>query len=179
MFFYAFRLPCLFVLYQWPVNRLVLKFSDSCIILNVVCSSCNRNLSFENYSFRDKKRSILNKVCKTCHSKYRKKHYLDNKEKYIEKAKSWNQKQKAVLRGYIFQVLENSQCVDCGEKDVIVLEFDHLSNKKLSITQMYRNSSSLQSIKKEVEKCVVRCVNCHRRKTANQFNFWRLKMNES
>lgn len=90
--FDAFRPPCLFVLYQRPVNRLVLKFSDSCIILDVVCTSCHRNLSFENYNFRDKKRGILNKVCKTCHSKYGKKHYLDNKEKYIEKAKGWNQK---------------------------------------------------------------------------------------
>ena len=63
-------------------------------------------------------------------------------------------------------------CVDCGQSDVIVLDFDHRdpSTKMGGPTELARKNSNWKKIKEEIEKCDVRCANCHRRKTAKQFN---------
>jgi len=65
-------------------------------------------------------------------------------------------------------------CVDCGNGDTRVLEFDHISyNKKHIISQMYR-TYAWKSILKEINKCEVRCANCHKIKTDEERN---LKVN--
>lgn len=70
---------------------------------------------------------------------------------------------------YILNYLKSNPCIDCGESDPIVLEFDHITNKKFNISEgkLY----SIEKIREEIEKCEVRCANCHRRKTYFQFNF--------
>jgi len=56
-------------------------------------------------------------------------------------------------------------CVDCGELDPIVLHFDHVRGiKEFSIADMV--TYSMKRVWKEIEKCDVRCANCHTRKTA-------------
>lgn len=66
-------------------------------------------------------------------------------------------------------------CVDCPEKDVVVLDFDHVTGvKKYSISYMIGSGFYPEVIKEEMSKCVVRCANCHRRKTARDFNWRRL-----
>jgi hypothetical protein len=60
-------------------------------------------------------------------------------------------------------------CVDCGNKDWRVLEFDHVNreDKKNSISRLIANNANIKTLKKEVKKCVIRCANCHRIKTFN------------
>lgn len=65
-----------------------------------------------------------------------------------------------------------SPCVDCGEDDPIVLDFDHREPHKKSFNisaAICRGSGiSLEKLEFEVEKCDVRCANCHRRRTHHQ-----------
>jgi hypothetical protein len=56
-------------------------------------------------------------------------------------------------------------CVDCGETDLLVLEFDHLRDKKYNIGEMVNRDFTWGSILREIEKCEVVCANCHRRRT--------------
>ncbi len=69
----------------------------------------------------------------------------------------------------IFDYLRQHPCVDCGQTDIRVLEFDHVerSTKRLAVTAMVgrRNWPTILS---EIEKCEVRCANCHRIKTVEQ-----------
>ena len=141
----------------------------------MLCNKCGTEKAPEDFSFKDSGKSVKKKICKICHSAYRKQHYLQNKAKYIAKAVIWNNKQKDILMQYLFETLRRSQCVDCGEKDIVVLDFDHISDKKLGIAEMYRNRYSLQAIKDEIKKCVIRCANCHRRKTAKESGFWKFR----
>ena len=62
-------------------------------------------------------------------------------------------------------------CVDCGESDPVVLEFDHIADKKAAVTTMVWGGLLWTSIEREIAKCEVRCVNCHRRRTAVQQGF--------
>ncbi len=68
-------------------------------------------------------------------------------------------------------------CMDCGEKDPIVLEFDHRirADKSFDISNALRLGTSIDKILVEMEKCDVVCANCHRRRTALQMNWTLLR----
>lgn len=78
-------------------------------------------------------------------------------------------------RQYVVDYLKSHPCIDCGEPDIIVLDFDHLGDKKDDISNLIGHARSLSVIIKEIDKCVVRCANCHRRKTAIELNSYRVK----
>jgi hypothetical protein len=60
-----------------------------------------------------------------------------------------------------------SCCVDCGEPDPIVLEFDHREGetKSFGIAKATSKAKDLSVILAEVDKCDVVCSNCHQRRT--------------
>jgi hypothetical protein len=77
------------------------------------------------------------------------------------------EKEKAVLQKQEYkkklaEIKSASGCVDCGIKNHIVLDFDHLRDKKYNVSQMVRDGFPWKVIKKEIEKCEVVCANCHR-----------------
>lgn len=63
------------------------------------------------------------------------------------------------------EIKEASGCVDCGIKNHIVLDFDHIRDKKYNISRMIHDGFSWAAIKKEIAKCEVVCANCHRLRT--------------
>lgn len=83
-------------------------------------------------------------------------------------------KNKRRLRAYLLK----HPCVDCGQTDVRVLEFDHVRGKSESITNLLKNTAPWEMIEAEIVKCEVRCVNCHRIKTSERGNWWRHSFNE-
>lgn len=94
------------------------------------------------------------------------KHYLLNKEKMIKRASKNNRIIKDRSKAYVDNYLMSHPCVDCGESDIIVLEFDHVRGvKKYEISNMKFSAMSIATIQKEIDKCEVRCANCHRRVT--------------
>lgn len=72
-----------------------------------------------------------------------------------------------MIRKYIWAYLSNHACIDCGENDPMVLEFDHISQKNDDISNMVKYDS-LERVKAEILLCEVRCANCHRRITAKR-----------
>lgn len=76
-------------------------------------------------------------------------------------------------RRFLWQYLTEHPCVECGERDPVVLEFDHVrGDKRADVGYLVGTGGSLRSLIEEVEKCDVRCANCHRRKTASQLGWW-------
>ena len=117
--------------------------------------------------------------CSSCNKEYQKKWYKNNAAAHKQKISINRKKSKQENRDYIYNFLSNSCCNTCGEKDILVLEFDHLHNKKHNISEMISSGISVESLKKEIEKCQVLCANCHRRKTAIEQNHYRFsKQNE-
>jgi hypothetical protein len=86
-------------------------------------------------------------------------------------AKSWTAPQ---LRNAVFvvEVLRASGCCDCGERDPVVLDFDHVLGKQERIARLV-STSSITSLRAEIERCVVRCANCHRVRTLTISGAWR------
>jgi hypothetical protein len=66
-------------------------------------------------------------------------------------------------------------CVDCGETDIRVLEFDHRPDqvKLADVAQLISRRQPWSIVQAEILKCDVRCSNCHRRLTGARANSWR------
>ena len=77
-------------------------------------------------------------------------------------------------QAYVMDYLMMHSCADCGESDPIVLEFDHQRDKQYNIAKLITNNCSLKRLVLEIDKCQVRCANCHRRKTAGTHGSYRL-----
>lgn len=82
------------------------------------------------------------------------------------------------IRKMVFEFLSTHPCIDCGETDPVVLEFDHTDpkTKTKQISRMLSGHYGWETIVKEIKKCEIRCANCHRRKSYVQFgHFGRTK----
>lgn len=111
--------------------------------------------------------------CRTCNKEANKKWYKKRAEHHKQTTSKNRKKYKQENRDFIFEFLNKNPCNICGEKDVLVLEFDHLHDKKYNISEMISSGLTLEVLKKEIEKCQVLCANCHRRKTAIEQNHYR------
>lgn len=139
------------------------------------CSRCKETKEPHDFNFKVRSLNILQKSCKICTRLEIRKHYDKNKDYYLEKAKKRNKINRLTIQTYIWSYLTSHPCVDCGEKDPIVLDFDHKSDKISEVSSIIKSNQSLTKIKEEISKCEVRCANCHRRKTAKDFNWYKHK----
>lgn len=111
--------------------------------------------------------------CKNCQRQYTKKWNRLNREIL----RTNQQRQRQEKRKLMVEYLKTHPCVDCGEKDILVLEFDHRDPKDKSsgIGPLLHGYNSWKVVLQEIEKCDVRCCNCHRRRTSKQQNCYRLQ----
>ncbi len=139
------------------------------------CSKCLRELDELNFNWKIKG-VRLQYHCKECSRRYIREHYKNNRGYYLKKAYKRNLRIKDESFDYIGSYFKSHPCVDCGEADILVLEFDHKirSEKYVEVSRLIKNRGSLKKLIKEISKCEVRCANCHRRKTAKEDNSWRL-----
>lgn len=140
-----------------------------------VCTKCKKNKSETEFNFKNKELDLRHKQCKNCTRLSVKNHYNKNREYYLEKISKRNSELRSQVIPYIREYLQANPCIDCGERDIVVLEFDHKdpSIKLKAVSPLVRNKHSFAQIRQEIDKCEVRCANCHRRKTANQFNWFK------
>ena len=135
------------------------------------CSKCKKVKLVDEFNFKIKKLGLLHVQCRECTRALIKAHYDKNREYYLDKADKRNSKIKLEVLSYINQHLMENPCIDCGESDLAVLEFDHVGKKPKfkAMSSLIRLGFPLDKIKEEINKCEVRCANCHRRKTYKQF----------
>lgn len=75
----------------------------------------------------------------------------------------YDRKRRKNIYEYLDAVKLARGCTDCGYREhAIALDFDHVRGKKLRNLSQCR---TMKTVKVEIEKCEVRCANCHRIKT--------------
>lgn len=91
---------------------------------------------------------VRDSLCKPCRTKYQ-----TNRRKEI--------KQKAVK--YLGEV-----CIDCGLKshNYSIYDFHHIDPNTKDV-QIGSSGKSFASLKKELDKCILLCANCHRIRHSN------------
>jgi hypothetical protein len=137
-----------------------------------VCPRCKEKKALDEY-YRKKGRRA-GSYCKPCQLAYVREHYRRTSGAYNARRYRLHHVYTNRNRRLVLAHLTQHPCVDCAETDVVVLDFDHVSGTKVSsISVMIRGGTSVRVLQDEIAKCVVRCANCHRRKTAQENGSYR------
>lgn len=101
-------------------------------------------------------------------------HYRANREYYLAKARRRTSRVVKETRLWLLAYLREHPCVDCGNTDVRVLEFDHRDSatKLRDISTLASEGFGLAKVQAEINQCDVRCANCHRIRTHIQRGWW-------
>ena len=144
------------------------------------CTKCRIAKLASEYFVKDKT-GRLHSQCKLCYKEHRKsyykQHYATYHEQYLARAKQRRAGQRLEYRQNMIAYMADKSCVTCGESDIRVLEFDHLdpSLKTFNVSQAVAKGYSWNDVLQEIKKCQLLCANCHKRKTAQQFNWYKAK----
>ena len=128
-----------------------------------VCSKCREEYDISHFSWSIKgvKRHAK---CLKCRSEERSAYYQVHREEELAYKYERQKDRRDEARKYVWEYLSTHPCVDCGETDSIVLSFDHVrGSKKMNLSQMVNQGYSLKVLQAEIDKCEVRCMNCHMR----------------
>jgi hypothetical protein len=136
------------------------------------CGRCEEEKPDEDFAWRRIAKGKKDNYCRPCGAAYKKEHYASNRQKYIDAAEQRRRELLAERMAFLVEYLRDHPCADCGEDDPVVLEFDHLRDKKFAISSGIRERA-WQSVLDEIAKCEVVCANCHRRRTAQRGGFAR------
>ena len=131
-------------------------------IATKVCNKCKQEFPLDNFHKNSTGRLGRNSYCKPCTRGYKRDLY---------------QNARMDLKEIVFNHLSKNPCVDCGETDVLKLEFDHQARKEFNLGKMtVGKKKSVDEIKSEIAKCHVRCGSCHKAKTHKDQRTWKYRM---
>jgi hypothetical protein len=138
------------------------------------CCTCQRPLPLSEFNKRRAAKDGLQARCRSCSQQWRQR----DRAAHIANVGRRNAAQRQRLYARLAEYFEGHPCVDCGESDVRCLEFDHRdrATKTADISRLFKDVASWSVILAEIEKRDVRCANCHRRRTADQFATWRHRL---
>lgn len=139
------------------------------------CTLCKEEKELNSFNKNKTRKDGLSNLCCECSKERSKQYYFDNTEHHKEVINKRKEKLLIENRNKIFDYLIANPCIDCGETNPIVLDFDHKDehDKEFNISKMVGTGYSWLGIKKEINKCDIRCANCHRKRTAIQFNWYK------
>ncbi|WP_157496847.1 hypothetical protein [Leifsonia sp. Leaf264] len=121
------------------------------------CFRCSAVKPSSEFNTSAKTADGLHSYCRECQHQ----HYLDHRERHMENVRRSRDARRNEARALVARRFA-AGCVDCGIADIRVLQFDHVRGTKLdAVSTMIRTGRSLTAISAEIDKCDVRCANCH------------------
>ena len=118
------------------------------------CKRCKKVKPITEYSKAGSRQDGMQPWCKPCVKLRDHERYSQDKNKH----RSWNVKRRDRYYDMLTKYLEKHPCVDCGEADPIVLEFDHRDPtiKDGEVTKMI-GVAAWEKVLEEMAKCDVVC----------------------
>jgi len=142
-----------------------------------VCARCHVAKPLAEFQLKNPSKGWYRSYCRPCASDYGKEHYRQNLVAYLGRNRIRRTLDRPRNRRLVADYLADHPCIDCGEADSIVLEFDHRdpATKSDDVGRIVHTGTAV-AVRAEIEKCDVRCGNCHRRRTLIQFGSYRVWM---
>jgi hypothetical protein len=138
------------------------------------CSRCDLWKSVEDFAYKDRRRGTRRSYCTECCRTYGREHYRLNRSAYAERARKRRVRYRNACQLLAYDYLLAHPCVDCGETNPVVLDFDHRDPAtKIQEVAWFIRRRDLVGLTAEIAKCEVRCANDHRRKTARDLGYAR------
>ena len=123
-----------------------------------ICKKCNKKLEISNFYKQQQKGKngqiwpYYDCYCRKCRTTYSGTRRRNVKEQAIK--------------------YKGGKCIDCGLIDSpCVYDFHHLNPNLKEIALGSMGGMSFNKIKSELDKCVLLCANCHRKRHSNS-DFW-------
>lgn len=141
------------------------------------CGKCGQTKDTVEFGSNRARPDGLQSHCRDCIRQFQAAWYAKNKGLHTanvnKRRKERAEANQTRLIAYLFQ----HPCVECGEADPLMLDFDHVRGEKRDeVAEMVCKDLGWPTILTEIAKCDVRCVRCHRRRTAQQFGFGRARL---
>jgi hypothetical protein len=108
--------------------------------------------------------------CRECFRAY----FRQRGQVHLQQVKKSRAARRETARAFIVDYLARGGCRDCGESDLLVLEFDHVGEKRDDVARLVAAGVSPAGLARELEQCEVVCVNCHRRRTLSRLGSYRV-----
>lgn len=141
------------------------------------CAICKQRRSLEQFNRKQRSPDGLQPHCRECNRLASRAYYQRSRAKHLRVVQANKIDYVARNREVLFAHLLAHPCVDCGESDPLVLDFDHVRGQKVGeVTRMAAHASRPTRLRAEIDKCEIRCVNCHRRRTGIVQRSWRTKL---
>jgi hypothetical protein len=147
------------------------------------CQRCGRNPELSEFNWKNRAKGTLQSFCNSCRRRYVRDHYLQNQTDTFGKANARNVSERVDRRHRLLEfwwaLLEfwwADPCVDCGQQHPIELQLNR-PDRSLQSTEnavRLRRGLSWRRIKAEIDNCLARCANCHQRRAARHFGWYRL-----
>jgi hypothetical protein len=138
------------------------------------CRVCGQTKTLAAFPFRSLERQTRQSICLACQRAYTKEWYARNRRAHIARVGSNTRRRRREIRSKAREL--RMACVDCGETNSILLDFDHLRDKRAEISRLIHTGVPWTAVQNEIDKCEVRCANCHARKTAREQGSYRTKV---
>lgn len=143
--------------------------------MNKVCKTCEEEKDIEQFYVVHRHNNCRRSDCISCVSTKQKAAYIKRceaqgkvkKDKKVIVKKNYN-------RQKFYDLMKTKSCMDCQESNIACLQFDHRdrANKNFNIADgVCTKAWSL--VEEEIKKCDVVCANCHMKRTAKQFNWYK------
>ena len=139
-----------------------------------LCPKCQTEKPLEDFNLRFQGKYSRQSYCRDCQREVEHTYYRRSEERR-QNVRDRVERNRIACQKFVAEYLKSHPCVDCGESNSVVLEFDHINEKSFNLSDAIRQGYSLVTIQKEIEKCEVRCANCHRMKTAKEQSYWILE----
>jgi len=138
------------------------------------CGLCGETKPLADFPYKNKARGKRRTSCGDCSRAYSRAHYERNRGAYLQRARRGRERALDVCRRLLSDYLRTHPCVDCGETDPVLLDFDHRDprTKTATVAALVKRGDA-RALVAEMAKCDVRCANDHRRRTARQFRWTR------
>jgi len=139
------------------------------------CRACHQTMPLVDFPFRSVDAQTRQWICLECLRQYSREWYALNRSKHIARVGSNRVVARRRAAAFVAAHLTEHPCVDCGEADLRVLDFDHLRDKTAEISRLINAGATNERLRAEIAKCEVRCANCHRRRTMRMIGGYRLQ----
>lgn len=129
-----------------------------------ICTGCKIQKPISDFAKNLRRPDGLQTACKNCRKNINKQWYQNNKKvRYLS-----NKRYREKIRQFL-ESAKNGPCVDCkNQYHSCAMDFDHISEKNLNISDMAQKGYSIETIKQEILKCELVCTVCHRLRTFNR-----------
>src|SRR5260370_7831214 len=117
-----------------------------------LCPKCGALKALEEFAFKYRDRGVRQWSCRACNAAYKLSWYERNRERHGHKVRVVRANSSSNNRARVWSYLARHPCVDCGESDPVVLEFDHLRHKRHLIVHMSTPRFPLSTIHANIQK---------------------------